>query len=111
MEQLSPYKRSEKRWKRVDGAAIRSDASLLDTRSLSTVAAPELQRLGVRRAATWRSKTVERPVFAFDGLDERLHGGFFVIPGALDAKEQLKLALACLYVSCLPDDQLPDESC
>lgn len=96
MASPSAFKRSEKRWKHASAAEIRSDGSLIDARTL--LSSPLVERSRVRRAGTWRGSGPDQPIFAFDGEDAALHGGFFVIPNALDAKQQIRLALACLYV-------------
>lgn len=83
----TPYKRCEKRWKAQTPAQALADPELLDVRSLS---AEQHQR--VRAVGSWRGQ----PILAFDGCGAQ-HEGFFVIPRALDAPAQLKLAHACLY--------------
>lgn len=92
---VSAFKRSEKRWKRASAREVYRDASLVDARALGA-SLPADWPPCVRRAGTWPSG---QPILAFDGEDAARHGGFFVVPGALDAAQQLRLARACLYVS------------
>lgn len=95
MANVSAYKSTEKRWKRASEADADVDESLLDPQRLSTA-----HRARVRSVGSWTSGSGrETPILALDGFGEQ-HAGFFVIPGALDAKEQLQLAHACLSVRC-----------
>jgi hypothetical protein len=90
----SAFKRSEKRWKRASAEEVYRDASLINARALGA-SLPAEGSPCVRRAGTWAAG---QPILAFDGEDAARHGGFFVIPGALDAAQQLRLARSCLYV-------------
>uniref|UniRef100_M4BZP2 Fe2OG dioxygenase domain-containing protein n=1 Tax=Hyaloperonospora arabidopsidis (strain Emoy2) TaxID=559515 RepID=M4BZP2_HYAAE len=89
---VSTFKASEKRWKRATSADLLSDPALVDPRNLSDEQKAKVQCIG---SWTWKDEDEERPVLAFDNFGAS-HCGFCVIPNALNAKTQLKMARSCL---------------
>ena len=88
------YKACEKRWKRATNEDLSHDLRLLDPRNLRKEQQAKVQQIGSWK---WDSMDEERPVLAFNGFGAP-HRGLYMIPNALDAKTQLQLARACLYV-------------
>ncbi|DBA00538.1 TPA: hypothetical protein N0F65_006442 [Lagenidium giganteum] len=92
MTTMAAYKASEKRWKGRDEQDILQDEQIIDLRNLS-----ERQRKLVRQVGTfqWDDAHRPQPVLEFGAFGES-HRGFLVIPNALNALAQLRIAHASL---------------
>jgi predicted nucleic acid-binding Zn ribbon protein len=100
---INEYKKIEKKWKKSEQEVeemLSTDEELFDFKKLSMSQKKQLKTIGLFTFRGGGSGTPQ-PIYSFENINTSTnhpHKGFYVIPNAIDQKDQLEIAYKCLYV-------------